>query len=53
MGQAITLSKQSMTVIGVLPSTFDFGSVFSPGVKMDVYVPAVLDQLRTWATRWR
>ena len=48
VGQAITLSKQSVTVVGVLPSTFDFGSVFSPGLKMDVYVPAVMDDIRGW-----
>lgn len=34
VGQAVTLSQQSFrvvaTVVGVLPATFDFGSVFSP-----------------------
>jgi predicted permease len=48
VGQAITFGKQSVTVVGVLPSTFDFGSVFSPGLSFDVFVPAVMDQLRTW-----
>lgn len=48
VGQAITLSKQSVTVVGVLPSTFDFGSVFSPGLRIDVYVPAVMDEIRNW-----
>jgi predicted permease len=37
-----------VTVAGVLPPTFDFGSVFSPGTKIDVYVPAVLDEMRRW-----
>lgn len=46
VGQAITLSKQSVTVVGVLPSSFDFGSVFSPGLKIDVYVPAIMDDMR-------
>ncbi|MEO8027474.1 MAG: ABC transporter permease, partial [Bryobacteraceae bacterium] len=36
VGQGITLSKQPMTVAGVLPPTFDFGGVFAPGTKMDV-----------------
>jgi len=48
VGQAITLSKQSVTVVGVLPSSFDFGSIFSPGLKIDVYVPAIMDNLRDW-----
>jgi predicted permease len=48
VGQAITISKQSVTVVGVLPSTFDFGAVFSPGLKIDVYVPAVMDDIRNW-----
>jgi predicted permease len=48
VGQAITLSKQSVTVVGVLPSTFDFGSVFSPGLRIDVFVPAILDDMRNW-----
>jgi predicted permease len=48
VGQTITLSKQSLTVVGVLPPTFDFGSVFSPGVNIDLYVPAVMDGIRTW-----
>ncbi len=48
IGQSITLSQRSMTVVGVLPPTFDFGSVFSPGLRMDVYVPAVMDDIRNW-----
>ena len=48
VGQAIALNKQAATVIGVLPASFDFGSVFSPGFTIDVYVPAVMDEMRTW-----
>src|SRR5207237_8578739 len=36
------------TVIGVLPKSFDFGAVFSPGTKVDLYVPAILDDMRNW-----
>ena len=43
IGQSITLNKEPVTVIGILPSSFDFGSVFSPGLKVDFYVPAVMD----------
>jgi predicted permease len=48
VGQAITLNNTSFTVVGVLPPSFDFGSVFAPGVRMDVYVPAPLEEMRTW-----
>ncbi len=48
VGQAVTLNKQPVTVVGVLPAGFDFGSVFSPGLKIDLYVPAVMDILRNW-----
>ena len=48
IGQSIALNKQAATVVGVLPASFDFGSVFSPGLTIDVYVPAVMDEMRTW-----
>ena len=48
VGQPITLNKQVFTVVGVLPNTFDFGSVFAPGLKVDFFVPAVMDFWRTW-----
>src|SRR6202043_2311204 len=48
VGQAITLNDQAVTVVGVVPNTFDFGSVFSPGLKVDFYVPAIMDFWRTW-----
>ena len=28
-----------MTVVGVLPASFDFGSVFAPGTPIDIFVP--------------
>jgi predicted permease len=37
-----------VTVVGVLPASFDFGSVFSPGMQVDFYVPAYMDFWRTW-----
>jgi predicted permease len=48
VGQAIILNNRPVTVVGVLPASFDFGSVFSPGLKMDIYVPAIMDELRNW-----
>jgi predicted permease len=46
VGQAVDLNGSPVTVIGVLPETFDFGSVFSPGAKIDLYTPAILDDMR-------
>src|SRR5581483_10631801 len=46
IGRTIDLSNTSVTVIGVLPKTFDFGSVFSPGSKVDLFVPYIMDDFR-------
>jgi predicted permease len=46
VGQAIDLDKTPVTVIGVLPASFDFGAVFSPGSKVDMYTPVILDDQR-------
>ncbi|HEV2493374.1 MAG TPA: ABC transporter permease [Terriglobia bacterium] len=46
VGRTINLSNTSVTVIGVLPDTFDFGSVFSPGVKVDLFAPYIMDDFR-------
>lgn len=48
VGQAITLNNAPVTVAGVLPPTFDFGSVFAPGTRMDIFVPAIMDDMRNW-----
>src|SRR5580658_1839095 len=48
VGRPINLDGKSVTVVGVLPETFDFGSVFSPGARVDMFLPAVLDDLRDW-----
>src|SRR4051794_7670220 len=39
VGTAITLNDEATTVIGVLPASFDFASVFAPGTHFDLYVP--------------
>jgi predicted permease len=46
VGKTINLSNTSVTVIGVLPDTFDFGSVFSPGAKVDLFTPYIMDDFR-------
>jgi predicted permease len=39
VGKAFDMNGRQTTVIGVLPRTFDFGSVFSPGAKVDAITP--------------
>jgi predicted permease len=46
IGQTINLSGTQVLVAGVLPQTFDFGSVFSPGAKVDLFVPYIMDDFR-------
>jgi predicted permease len=48
VGQAVTFNKQAFLVAGIMPASFDFGAVFAPGLKMDIFTPAVLDQMREW-----
>ncbi len=48
VGQAIVLNKKPVTVVGVMPASFDFGAVFAPGLRFDVYTPAVMDEMRGW-----
>jgi MacB-like periplasmic core domain len=48
VGQVVELNKRPCTVVGVLPASFDFGAVFAPGMKFDVFVPAVTDEMRNW-----
>jgi predicted permease len=37
-----------VTIVGVLPASFDFGAVFAPGKKVDLFVPVVMDFWKTW-----
>jgi predicted permease len=44
VGQAINIGDNGkpVTVVGVLPESFDFGAVFAPGSKVDVFVPYIM-----------
>ena len=48
VGKKIDLNGMPVTIIGVLPASFDFGAVFSPGAKIDAFTPEILDDERTW-----
>ncbi len=48
VGKAVELNGTPVTIVGVLPASFDFGAVFSPGAKVDLFVPLNLDRARDW-----
>ncbi len=37
--QKLTLNHQPVMVVGVLPASFDFASVFAPGTPIDIFIP--------------
>ena len=54
IGKTVTINTSPaaingpVTIVGVLPSNFDFGAVFAPGKKVDLFVPAVMDFWKGW-----
>ena len=48
VGKTVTINNNPVTIVGVLPASFDFGAVFAPGKKVDIFVPAVMDFWKTW-----
>jgi predicted permease len=54
IGRTITINTSPaavngpVTIVGVLPASFDFGAVFAPGKKVDLFVPAVMDFWNSW-----
>ena len=48
VGKAIELNGAPVTVVGVLPDSFDYGAVFSPGARVDLFVPVSLEKERMW-----
>ncbi|MCU1323945.1 MAG: permease [Acidobacteriaceae bacterium] len=48
VGQSISLNNTPTTVVGVLPETFDFGSIYAPGAKIDIFTPYIYDRVREY-----
>jgi predicted permease len=49
VGKAIRLDSDLVTVIGVLPPSFDFGDVFVPGTRVDLFsVFPLTDETNKW-----
>jgi predicted permease len=46
VGKAFDMNGHQTTIVGVLPKSFDFGAVFSPGTKIDAITPLNLDATR-------
>jgi putative ABC transport system permease protein len=44
VGRVVTLNNDPTTIVGVLPATFDFPSIFTPGSKIDMLVPFPITQ---------
>ncbi len=48
VGKVVDLNGTPVTVVGVLPDSFDFGAVFSPGAKVDLFTPLDLKLEHDW-----
>jgi len=44
VGRTLTLNNEPVTVVGVMPESFDFASVFAPGSHIDLYFPFALSK---------
>jgi len=49
VGRTLTLNDRPTTVVGVLPASFDFAAIFSPGSRIDLLTPfPVSDETDNW-----
>ena len=39
VGRKLMLNNKPVTVVGVLPASFDFASVFAPATPIDIFIP--------------
>lgn len=48
VGRPIEINDAPVTVVGILPADFDFGSAFAPGYDVDLLFPALLERMSFW-----
>jgi predicted permease len=46
VGSKVDFNGQPFTIIGVLPKSFDFGAIFAPGTKVDLFSQIVPQDIR-------
>src|SRR5579871_4330810 len=39
LGRTLTLNNRPVTIVGILPESFDFASVLAPGLPVDIFIP--------------
>jgi len=44
VGRAVVVDGKPVTVVGVLPESFDFGAIFAPGKRIDYFSPFPLSE---------
>ena len=44
VGRALVINDEPHTIVGVLPASFDFATVFAPGSRLDIYLPFPLSE---------
>ena len=44
LGQSLAINGEPRVIVGVLPATFDFGSIFVPGATADIFIPYYIDK---------
>ncbi|MEP7365503.1 MAG: ABC transporter permease [Acidobacteriota bacterium] len=48
VGRQLTVNDRGVTIVGVMPASFDFGSVFAPGLQLDLFMPTPFAVIRNW-----
>jgi predicted permease len=48
VGTALGLNDRPTLIAGVLPPTFNFSSIFTPGTRVDFVKPATLEPMKPW-----
>jgi predicted permease len=39
VGKTLRLDDELVTIVGVMPASFDFGAIFAPGAQIDIFYP--------------